>query len=79
MTHVQCTFSIGKHFVKQLLDLVSVTSNKLKVGGFGTIQTKTARFFRRVLSVPEHSRQRIHNAGRHRNTRAMIGIYVIMC
>ena len=34
------------------------------------------RSFRRVLSVPEHSHNKQKNAGRRRNTRAVIGLYV---
>ena len=42
------------------------------------IQTKAARFFRCVLSVPERSHKQ-KNAGRRMNTSAVIGLDVITC
>ena len=49
------------------------------LGPLGAIQTKDARFSRRVLFVPEQSHTKQKNAGLRRYTSTVIGLYVIMC
>ena len=75
------------HFVPTITHTIisgfhSVANSKMfkKTVYIGPIQTKAARFFRLVLSVPEHSNTSRKNAGRRRgrrkNTSAVIGLCV---